>query len=193
MRYSKYSYSQSSFAPQLSNSQRQASKPATTSQLPQNGPLLHPNSKPTVSFPSEALNLSFPLLLRNPCNRRGKTRLAKWYAPYNDEEKIKLKGEVSCIKPVLYASSSIPHCSILKASPRANRSLQTRSIASSHLETKNINRTLSSSATTRSCIGGTQASSSARAWMRMITSWRIWRRYISLLRCWIAFSGMFAS
>lgn len=26
--------------------------------------------------------------------RRGKTRLAKWYAPYNDEEKIKLKGEV---------------------------------------------------------------------------------------------------
>lgn len=25
---------------------------------------------------------------------RGKTRLAKWYAPYSDEEKIKLKGEV---------------------------------------------------------------------------------------------------
>ena len=25
---------------------------------------------------------------------RGKTRLAKWYAPYNDEEKVKLKGEV---------------------------------------------------------------------------------------------------
>ncbi|RKF75173.1 AP-2 complex subunit sigma [Golovinomyces cichoracearum] len=27
-------------------------------------------------------------------NRQGKTRLAKWYAPYNDEEKIKLKGDV---------------------------------------------------------------------------------------------------
>ncbi|KAK0911907.1 AP-2 complex subunit sigma [Friedmanniomyces endolithicus] len=27
-------------------------------------------------------------------NRQGKTRLAKWYAPYNDEEKIKLKGEI---------------------------------------------------------------------------------------------------
>lgn len=27
-------------------------------------------------------------------NRQGKTRLAKWYAPYTDEEKIKLKGEV---------------------------------------------------------------------------------------------------
>ncbi|KAG2014572.1 hypothetical protein GB937_006534 [Aspergillus fischeri] len=25
---------------------------------------------------------------------RGKTRLAKWYAPYSDEEKVKLKGEV---------------------------------------------------------------------------------------------------
>lgn len=26
---------------------------------------------------------------------RGKTRLAKWYAPYSDDEKIKLKGEVA--------------------------------------------------------------------------------------------------
>jgi hypothetical protein len=31
------------------------------------------------------------MLTRNP---RGKTRLAKWYVPYSDEEKIKLKGEV---------------------------------------------------------------------------------------------------
>lgn len=28
-------------------------------------------------------------------NRQGKTRLAKWYAPYTDEEKVKLKGEVT--------------------------------------------------------------------------------------------------
>ncbi|EGE04397.1 clathrin coat assembly protein ap17 [Trichophyton equinum CBS 127.97] len=27
-------------------------------------------------------------------NRQGKTRLAKWYAPYNDDEKVRLKGEV---------------------------------------------------------------------------------------------------
>ncbi|KAJ3465805.1 hypothetical protein MRS44_006463 [Fusarium solani] len=27
-------------------------------------------------------------------NRQGKTRLAKWYAPFSDEQKIKLKGEV---------------------------------------------------------------------------------------------------
>ena len=26
--------------------------------------------------------------------KRGKTRLAKWYSPYSDEEKVKLKGEV---------------------------------------------------------------------------------------------------
>ena len=32
-------------------------------------------------------------------NRQGKTRLAKWYAPYTDEEKIKLKGEVTIPSP----------------------------------------------------------------------------------------------
>ncbi len=26
---------------------------------------------------------------------RGKTRLAKWYVPYSDEEKIRVKGEAS--------------------------------------------------------------------------------------------------
>jgi len=47
---------------------------------------------------------SFPLPFRaaarreSPANHlppsRGKTRLAKWYVPYSDDEKIKLKGEV---------------------------------------------------------------------------------------------------
>ncbi|KAI9727237.1 MAG: AP-2 complex subunit sigma [Chrysothrix sp. TS-e1954] len=27
-------------------------------------------------------------------NRQGKTRLSKWYSPYSDDEKLKLKGEV---------------------------------------------------------------------------------------------------
>lgn len=27
-------------------------------------------------------------------NRQGKTRLSKWYVPYEDNEKVKLKGEV---------------------------------------------------------------------------------------------------
>lgn len=38
-------------------------------------------------------------------NRQGKTRLAKWYAPYTDEEKVKLKGEVRNI----WLSAWIPH------------------------------------------------------------------------------------
>lgn len=40
------------------------------------------------------LLLPFPLPVTLLITHRGKTRLAKWYAPYNDEEKIKLKGEV---------------------------------------------------------------------------------------------------
>ncbi|KAI5797676.1 clathrin adaptor complex small chain-domain-containing protein [Geopyxis carbonaria] len=35
-------------------------------------------------------------------NRQGKTRLAKWYAPYDDDEKVKLKGEV-CPPPAIPA------------------------------------------------------------------------------------------
>lgn len=48
-------------------------------------------------------------------NRQGKTRLAKWYAPYTDEEKVKLKGEVRDatlarlpIYPVLTANETSP-------------------------------------------------------------------------------------
>ncbi|KAL9094833.1 MAG: hypothetical protein Q9165_002782 [Trypethelium subeluteriae] len=47
-----------------------------------NGPRLK-NVTPTMV-------LSFILIQ----NRQGKTRLAKWYAPFSDEEKVKLKGEV---------------------------------------------------------------------------------------------------
>lgn len=58
--------------------------------------LLHPNPEPPVRPPSAA---SPPFLLRtraltNPPTNRGKTRLAKWYAPYSDDQKLKLKGEV---------------------------------------------------------------------------------------------------
>ncbi|KFY13932.1 hypothetical protein V492_02945 [Pseudogymnoascus sp. VKM F-4246] len=38
----------------------------------------------------DTMVLSFILIQ----NRQGKTRLAKWYAPYTDADKIKLKGEV---------------------------------------------------------------------------------------------------
>ncbi|KND92923.1 AP-2 complex subunit sigma [Tolypocladium ophioglossoides CBS 100239] len=48
-----------------------------------------PNRPPTPSAPRRKM-LSFILIQ----NRQGKTRLAKWYAPYSDEQKVKLKGEV---------------------------------------------------------------------------------------------------
>lgn len=40
-------------------------------------------------------------------NRQGKTRLAKWYAPYTDGEKVKLKGEVRQLHPRI--SRSLTH------------------------------------------------------------------------------------
>lgn len=44
--------------------------------------------RPTPSPPPQASAQLTPVL------PRGKTRLAKWYAPYTDADKIKLKGEV---------------------------------------------------------------------------------------------------
>ena len=51
---------------------------------------LHPNTSLSLHLAQAAMVLSFILIQ----NRQGKTRLAKWYAPYTDEEKVKLKGEV---------------------------------------------------------------------------------------------------
>jgi len=55
------------------------------------GPLLHPHPEPPVSLPSR--EQQSPRFTTDTCPR-GKTRLAKWYSPYNDDEKIKLKGEI---------------------------------------------------------------------------------------------------
>ncbi|KAL1898734.1 Vacuolar protein sorting-associated protein ist1 [Ceratocystis pirilliformis] len=43
-----------------------------------------------ITCSKSAAMLSFILIQ----NRQGKTRLAKWYVPYSDEEKVKLKGEI---------------------------------------------------------------------------------------------------
>ncbi|KAJ5162709.1 AP complex mu/sigma subunit [Penicillium coprophilum] len=48
------------------------------------------NAVQVTSWLLIAMVLSFILVQ----NRQGKTRLAKWYSPYSDEEKVKLKGEV---------------------------------------------------------------------------------------------------
>ncbi|KAL4723132.1 AP-2 complex subunit sigma [Fusarium chlamydosporum] len=47
-------------------------------------------SEQTVSLARQPYFIAFRILM----TLRGKTRLAKWYAPFSDEQKIKLKGEV---------------------------------------------------------------------------------------------------
>ena len=47
--------------------------------------------------PSPSSSQSLPLVYLTSLTQsfsRGKTRLAKWYAPYSDEDKVRLKGEV---------------------------------------------------------------------------------------------------
>jgi hypothetical protein len=55
----------------------------------------------------------FPTTIRLVCptnqTPRGKTRLAKWYVPYSDDEKIKLKGEVCHTHPSLLFPPQHPH------------------------------------------------------------------------------------
>ncbi|CAN9449467.1 unnamed protein product [Alternaria alternata] len=53
-------------------------------------PFFLQRAEPDSTRHTAKMVLSFILIQ----NRQGKTRLAKWYAPYSDEEKIKLKGEV---------------------------------------------------------------------------------------------------
>jgi hypothetical protein len=66
----------------------------------QHGAVIHLDPESAVCAPLSNLT-------RNKLtSRRGKTRLAKWYAPYNDEEKIKLKGEVSPPAPPPLCESS---------------------------------------------------------------------------------------
>ena len=137
-------------------------------------------------------------------NRQGKTRLAKYYNAYSDDEKIKLKGEVrvhptiSSLRPppfsllylrVLYPPITSPGCYRLSLFCITNP-YSPRFTASSPLAIRNTNPTLSSSATTRSSIGATRASSSVRAWTPTITNWRTWKRFTSSWRCWTVSLGM---
>lgn len=51
------------------------------------GAILHSDTEPAV-------RIHFRLCATANLDSRGKTRLSKWYSPYNDDEKIKLKGEI---------------------------------------------------------------------------------------------------
>ncbi|PKS09069.1 hypothetical protein jhhlp_003682 [Lomentospora prolificans] len=52
-------------------------------------------------------------------NRQGKTRLAKWYVPYSDDEKIKLKGEPNA--PVIDEALCEPPLMTLHSSLKVHR------------------------------------------------------------------------
>lgn len=130
-------------------------------------------------------------------NRQGKTRLAKWYAPYTDEEKVKLKGEVcsSCPPSVAMEDPSNPPTSMSN-----NGLYYSRFIVSLRLATRSTSQTSSSSdprlrpprpplssgrtfLARRSYIEDMRVCSSASVSMQMTMSWPTWRLYISLSKC----------
>lgn len=111
--------------------------------------------------------------------RRGKTRLAKWYNPYSDDEKIKLKGEVTLPSPPFFPTPIPPSLLTLTDSPLRKK----RSTASSPPATKSTSPTLSSSATTSSSTAATRGSSSAPASTPTTTSSPTSRRSTSSSRC----------
>jgi hypothetical protein len=66
--------------------------------------VIYSHPEPAVRFTAHSHQLRTSTN-RNPS--RGKTRLAKWYVPYSDDEKIKLKGEV-CLSQFPLATPPLP-------------------------------------------------------------------------------------
>ena len=56
--------------------------------------LLHPHPEPPVRHSPPSTDPACNADQAARTQNRGKTRLAKWYTPYSDDEKVKLKGEV---------------------------------------------------------------------------------------------------
>ena len=104
-------------------------------------------------------------------NRQGKTRLAKWYAPYTDEEKVKLKGEVYsvCCGGLLVADRAFIHRFIVLLRPATRSTNQISS--SSDLRLRPLHPHLLSAKTSpapRLSIEDMRDYFSASAWMQMI-------------------------
>lgn len=69
-------------------------------------------------------------------NRQGKTRLAKWYAPYTDEEKVKLKGEVHRLiapRDQKYQSNFVEFRSAPSGSSHASKDLVRQNLSSTKI------------------------------------------------------------
>lgn len=116
-------------------------------------------------------------------NRQGKTRLAKWYMPFDDEEKLKLKGEVHR----LVAPRDQKHQSNFVEVSRIV------AVVISNYLVNNTNEHNISFATTKQSIVDMQACSFAFALMPTTMNWPIWKQFISLLKCWMHSLVMFAN
>lgn len=144
-------------------------------------------------------------------NRQGKTRLAKFYVPMDDDEKVRLKGEVHRLvapRDQKYQSNfvevggcsfaaskrkrqgpvSAPHRTAQIAATMADQCPQTyiclRSFPPLHND---------STATTRLSTGGMPVSSFAYVSMQTTTSSLISRQYTCSSRCWTRSLVMSAS
>jgi Clathrin adaptor complex small chain len=141
-------------------------------------------------------------------NRQGKTRLAKWYAPYTDEEKVKLKGEVYCSPSI--ALRPLRRSFLGPVLLVADRAFIHRFIASLRPATRSTNQISSSSdlrlhplhphplsaktsPAPRLSIEDMRDYFSASAWMQMTMNWPISRLYISSSKCSINSSAMSAN
>lgn len=103
-----------------------------------------------------------------------------------DEEKVKLKGEVRRISPPSSSPAEHQH-HLIDEQPLTTA----RSIVLSHREIRNTNRILWSSAEARrSSTGDTLGYSSVSVWMQMTTSLPTSRLFIFSSRCWISSLGM---
>lgn len=124
-------------------------------------------------------------------HHRGKTRLAKWYAPYS----VRL-GDIFSVELCLFVplrNSWTDFCFFFPIRMKRKSNSKARSTVLSRPETKSINPTSSSSAPQRLSIGDTRACSSVCASTPTIMSSRIWSRFIFSSRCWIVSLGTYAS
>jgi hypothetical protein len=129
-------------------------------------------------------------------NRQGKTRLSKWYDPYDDIEKRKLQNEIHklinareskftnflevflfvlCLIPILSANAIITH-SFITHTNSLFHSLTLLTAHSFTLLLRSYLFTLHSSAHTKWCTGDMLDSSSACAWTKRTTSFPVWKR-----------------